>query len=119
MLSLLNSPLGFASTPNPAAEQNPCRAGHTDGAKVDDNKSDIWNALANVDCSAAKVQSGADVTLTSTGLMTAGLQPITASYQSQGMCAGPAPALHQPNHVHCGRLRQPQEPLPQSSSHNP
>merc|ERR1719272_1068605 len=115
MLSLLNSPLGFATTPPQAAEQNPCRAGKAEGATPGDNKSELWKALADVQCSAAisggGVQSGADETLGRQGTLVAGLSPITASYASQDMCAAPAPALHQPNHVHCRSRRQPQKPL--------
>ena len=109
MLSLLNSPLGFASmpikhVPTPAApEVNPC-TGSADPAAA---KAPIWTAAANVECggqdAAGKggaVQSGADVTLGSMGNMTAGLQPITASYQSQGMCAAQPPNTFLASTVH-------------------
>jgi len=67
---------------------NPCTA----GANAD-GKPAIWAALANVECggqdlakSGGGVQSGADVTVGSNGTMTAGLEPITAPYGTQGMC---------------------------------
>ena len=89
MLSLMSSPLGFASMPKPAphVETNPCEA----GANPETGKPPIWTALANTACEGAKVQAGADVTVGSVGPLTAGLQPITASYQSQGMCAAQPP----------------------------
>ena len=93
MLSLMSSPLGFASMPKPQPkppmETNPCEA----GADPETGKPPIWTALANLECGGdgAKVQSGADVTVGSEGTLTAGLQPITASYHSQGMCAAQPP----------------------------
>ena len=88
MLSLMSSPLGFASMPKPAPkETNPCEA----GADPVTGKPPIWTALANTACEGAKVQAGADVTVGSEGTLTAGLQPITASYQSQDMCAAQPP----------------------------
>ena len=80
MLSLLNSPLGFATMPH--EETNPC----TTGADPDTGKPRIWTALADTPCEGAAVQSGADVTEGKVGTLLAGLQPITASYNSVGMC---------------------------------
>ena len=99
MLYLLSSPLGFASTPKGPVENmktNPCTA----GADPATGKPPIWTALANTECGGAKVQAGADVTVGSEGTLTAGLQPITASYQSQGMCAAQPPNTFLASTVH-------------------
>ena len=115
MLSLFMSPLGFASmphtTPHEDEEHNPC----TTGADADTHKPPIWTALGNTDCEGAKVQSGADVTIGKAGNMTAGLEPITASYESQAMCARPAPQpprtkIHFPSPPST-HLPQPHEPV--------
>ena len=115
------SPLGFASmphtTPHEDEEHNPC----TTGADADTHKPPIWTALGNTDCEGAKVQSGADVTMGKAGNMTAGLEPITASYESQAMCARPAPhpprtKIHFPSPPST-HLPQPHEPVYPSHMH--
>ena len=122
MLSLLTSPLGFASmphtTPHEDKEHNPC----TTGADPDTHKPPIWTALGNTDCEGAKVQSGADVTVGKAGSMTAGLEPITASYESQAMCARPRPTASQAPRYICFRRHQPHLPQPHEPvypSHEP
>ena len=120
MLSLFSSPLGFASMPHKdeahedIVVHNPC----TTGADPITHKPPIWTALANTDCEGdgAKVQSGADVTVGMVGTMTAGLEPISATYESQSMCAAaprdPQPPTHQGCHQSCHQEVATHEPEP-------
>jgi len=81
--SLVGSTLGFATTPTP--EANPCK-----GGVPEEVKPPIWTALGPQECGGAaggsKVQSGADVTVDSEGVLAGELQPITADYKEMGMC---------------------------------
>ena len=82
MLSVLTSPLGFATM---SVETNPCK-----GGVAEDAKPAIWKALGNTACeNVGKVQSGADVTFGAEGTMTAALVPITSPFDTLEMCAPP------------------------------